>query len=154
MMKEDKYYIPTIEEFHVNFEYEFHGMTTRLMIGDFTSDKPFKEVPNTEKEIWHKETIKKDYFNTYPRSLQDIEDLIESKQIRVKYLNEKDILSLGFVSYDEYVYTSDDASITLFINTSENNVITISSWGEAVFYGYLKNKSELIRLLKQLDLNL
>lgn len=133
----EKYYTPEIEEFHVGFEYEY------LTNGD----EWVKHIINNKADL-----------------IDCIEDIKESK-IRVKYLDKEDIESLGF-KHIENNYTSyykinapgklgywtevaidfrwgyDDISILGFRGT-ENDIL---------FRGIIKNKSELKRLMKQLNI--
>lgn len=116
-----KYYTPQIEEFHVGFEYEFHGMTTGGLMfinGDETT-KQYEKEPYIK--VWTKETVINPLpsnemhttsyimedgstgtltypksFSMFHRSLKDIADLINRDQIRVKYLDRGDLEELGF----------------------------------------------------------
>lgn len=82
---------------------------------------------------------------------------------RIKYLDKEDIESLGFIctgdtKYGEYEfqkYTSQDLilyEIDLYKYDNVNEV-TISRWVNnsefTLFYGIIKNKSELVKVLKQ-----
>jgi hypothetical protein len=71
-MEDNKYYIPQIEEFHIGFEYE------RKYIS-------FEE--------WKKEI----YLLHYDCNLNKLNVRIIDGEIRVKYLDQSDIESLGFI---------------------------------------------------------
>lgn len=118
---EDKYYTPSIEEFHVGFEFEY--------------------------------THKDDWFQNIILDPQEINDFFndDSIEIRVKYLDNEDIESLGFkyimTSYDGYYEKKD---ITL--GFAYDGRIQIKSNECFIFLGFIKNKSEFKILLKQLGI--
>ena len=133
----DKYYNPTIEEFHQGFEYEI-----------------WESFAYT-KENWIKETfqfVDKDgiWLGEDPTNILA---MYENKgdEIRVKYLSKEDIESLGF-KFKTDLYVKDDLtlqvhkdSITIkyydnFNNDSRTLVEQIN----------IKTKDEFITLLKQL----
>lgn len=141
---ENKYYTPTIEEFHVGFEYEEQNVQ-----GDFKS-------------------------NFFPTSLE--EDFatppilwgIECKAIRVKYLDQEDIESLGW-KYDVNMSERDWDSFYIepgldekkrFIQYSMNNYRngkiylekTIDCGGHEIGEMTIRNKSELRKLMQQLKI--
>jgi len=135
----NKYYTPIPEEFHVGFEYE---------IRDSIELDYYKVISDgSEIGLIHKE--------------------IENNLIRVKYLNEKDIKSLGFESspgnkfepntVDIKNYTKGRDKIMTY-TTLENSFYTklyiLRRKNKSVlFEGTIKNISELKVLLKQLNIN-
>lgn len=154
---ENKYYTPFIEEFHVGFEYE-----------------RFIPQPNaTEEQCWEKLQMSVNYL-----TLDDLDDEIIEKEIRVKYLCKEDIESLGFEhlpkeslnglterftieglhrrineEYDDTMWWN----VYLTFSPDINRIIIkgdISSgdYGEKFFEGKIKNLSELKVLLKQLNI--
>lgn len=134
----NKYYTPTIEEFHVGFEYEEKFQT---------------------KNEWRK-TI-----------LEDVDDFkrmevnVNDNDRRVKYLDREDIESLGFEvtndvngglhpSYDRFFKEGKSMDYIALYNYADQ-WLTIHSDGEPNdirFYGIIKNKSELKRILKQIGI--
>lgn len=124
------YYIPDISEFHVGFEYEYYE-------------------PVTEK--WVKTTI--DYFDEHISTQNLISDLQLNalRPIRVKCLDEDDILSLGFIpgfgNYRKSVYTRGNICINL-----NYNLPFIMKDNQIVFTGTIKNKSRLMVLLEQIGI--
>ena len=145
-MEENKYYTPEISEFFVGFEYE----TTYL------------------KSVWTKEVLYKMdsdwFFASY------INDAVET-EFRVKYLDKEDILDLGFTdkpiaaeqkfSYYKFLKENKVCQITTYwdMNMSKReNLIRIyvgylnKYLYTEIFRGDIKNKSELQKLLKQLDI--
>ena len=89
--------------------------------------------------------------------------------VRVKYLDKVDIESLGWkfndnmsvVSQLYYLYEKDGYDLSVWyrkeglllvirkVNKSSDNIVVHS---HSIFYGYIKNKSELKVLLKQLGI--
>ena len=131
-----KYYTPTIEEFHVGFEYERDYGSGRFKI--------LKYYPTQE-------------------SLFDISGHIELGWIRVKYLDKEDIESLRFEYYDDYYrFKKSDLFLTKHKNLidyndyielyNDNNHVFIYWQPNCLFDGYINNKSELVKLLKQLGI--
>ena len=134
----DKYYTPTTEEFHVGFEFEhqvisYCGSSVEWVKTIFTPsdsvDGLFKGLPNDWYEL-----------------------------PRVKYLDREDIESLGFVHVNGKVYNLPRTNISLwynFSNVTSSNSVTIRKKQGGMFFDVaivpIKNKSELKKLLKQLE---
>lgn len=130
----NKYYTPEIKEFHVGFECEILGYNPKKRL-----DKNFKKE-------WDK-------------IIYSLEDFIylEEKNIlsnfRVKYLDKEDIESLGFKNisgnwyYDDKTYQIIGDYKSLEISKGEHEFRKI------LFKGIIKNKSELKKLMKQLNIN-
>lgn len=154
---ENKYYTPSIEEFHVGFEYE--------------QEIEYGEYPDAYME-WINEII------TTPKDISYVESILSSiisYKIRVKYLDKEDIESLGFTYYDDsnHLFQEQDRSFFYkeYSNNKDNNIDRIGivkrgtwlliyeycsnkSYVDDVtrFCGNIKNKSELKVLLKQLGI--
>ena len=148
---EDKYYTPKIEEFHVGFEYEQH------------------EIINERDPHW-KMMVKKMGFSTKEINQMfynvDLVENLDQKRIRVKYLDSNDIESLGFdqtACYGNYIEFNDNVkayksrSNKLLYNTNYK-LLNVEYYcfdediRETVFIGIIKNKSELKKLLIQLEI--
>lgn len=155
----NKYYTPTLDEFHVGFEYELLSTNNQ----------------------WVKETFHQSHFGLMVDTSDGGERLFEhclkgyDVKIRVKYIDKVDIESLGW-KYNGRLFEINSvpkyATWTMLINENRkaqkegmyisNNIaydqllITFyhpdNSRGEFVFYGFIKNKSELRRLMKQLGI--
>lgn len=129
----DKYYTPTIDEFCFNFEYE-----------NLEYNCEFKKTKITE---WSQAFI----FKTK----------IASGDIRVKYLDKEDIESLGWV-FLEYINFTDSKGLTykntkgilLDLYSDGIDIYNYIAYDEVqhFFRGTIKNKSELIKLMKQLGI--
>jgi hypothetical protein len=140
----EKYYTPEIEEFHVGFEYQ---------------------------SMWGLEGINAEWHDEIYSEKNSIEHLIDS--IRVKYLDKKDIESFGFGDLKksvcnwyllEGVFEDGFASygVWKYIRLQhdvERNKVAIRAYEYSLqeeevvlFQGSIRNKSELKRLLKQLNI--
>lgn len=124
-MESNKYYIPTIEEFYVGFEYEIKNA------------------------FWDKIISTKNIF------YESLEYHLNNGNIRVKYLDQEDIESLGFIKHktiDNYWKLN---NIVLRIKNFKISIYVYDDYtvDKLIFEGIIKNKSELIKLLKQLNIN-
>tara|TARA_R110002074_G_scaffold237241_1_gene409132 strand:- start:358 stop:819 length:462 start_codon:yes stop_codon:yes gene_type:complete len=138
---ENKYYTPSIEEFHVGFELELLTHSG-----------------------WERATIE-DGDEYYDIVLAPGGEGVDNK--RVKYLDREDIESLGWKLVEEYArndayyfsFKKKHTELVLYPGFEETTVLIqhgsatgINSKGYPIFRGQLKNKSELKRLLKQLGI--
>ena len=149
---EKKYYVPAIEEFHVGFEFEvFQNDTWITTI--FNQD----EVVSIFARI-NSKTIISDKVRVKYLDQEDIESLGFSKRIKNNWVGWKDFK--GEINNPKYEYFG---KFTLHVPTmgdlykiyvhrflSEDPEIERES--ELVYKGLIKNKSELIKLLKQLNI--
>lgn len=123
----DKYYTPELSEFHIGFKYEWLNEN---------SDWVVEETP---KEI----------------SIDGFDE--QTYGLRVKYLDSLDIESLGFVyiKVDSYKYPTFYKS-GFGLKLMEDNLIEIvnitMNGFPRYFEGKCLNKSELIKLCKQLNI--
>jgi hypothetical protein len=137
----NKYYTPSIEEFHVGFEYEYR----------------------------HKDYVWENYhkYNT-PELDVEREDCPFSKsdlsEFRVKYLDKEDIESLGWILNEnkttlglyentDWWFIKNKYQLRWFENNAYNAIFIISPNNLTLFDGSIKNKSELKVLMKQLKIN-
>ena len=144
---ENKYYTPEIEEFHVGFECEIQsswgmqkGIYPSILREDTLTGFQLQKIGETE-------TLKK-----------------VISDIRVKYLDKKDIESLNYKHKKDtqYSFVSKNSSIQLHDKNrwhTKYNALTIYKHNKinpldktSVFQGIIKNKSELKVLLKQLNI--
>lgn len=175
----NKYYTPTIDEFHVGFEFELKN----------SSDEPF-ELEHAVVKNSYRVVTGGIYENDYDHLLSNIEYDIKEGFVRVKYLDKEDIESLGFITrlepnINKLGYSKDnsflfkkDLKFSLFPHHEELNKIFIIYKGHNIrsiiylsrsrylgkddnkiipeiqlFNGYIKNKSELVKILKQLGID-
>jgi len=147
----EKYYTPDITEFHVGFECELRNSSSELYEWE-----PFKIVGVDDGEI---SGSKMDW------SFYDSANAIKDEMIRVKYLDKQDIEECGFKyagndMYDILEYNDIRGyfdAVHLIIrgtwvlisigkkNSDINNFATI-------FAGAIKNKSELKKILKMINI--
>jgi len=152
-MELNKYYTPEIEEFFHGFEYEVWYSSA------YTEEKWIKETFEffDEKEIYHYDCV----------------DLIPSfknhgDSIRVKYLDKEDIESLGWkrdnmgahqltnqiYNKNNYLLMHDSVNnkISIIIrDPSKDSDMLIKGIMRSVNFLSIKNKSELKKLMKQLN---
>lgn len=132
-MEDNKFYVPTIEEFHVGFEFE------RLVKLKGGTSVPIEE----HCEIWEKEVFTEESLVTALAYWPFV--------VRVKYLDREDIESLDWVLDEEedgrMIFTHKYLSyIRLFTSIQEYSTdrpMTISSDTSILFTGNIKNKSRL-----------
>lgn len=149
----NKYYTPVIEEFRVGFEYEYKVQIFNKLTKNF-EDKWIEEAYGDSLEM---------FGDCY--YLETVEGWINSTTCRVKYLDKQDIESLGFNEITEDTFEkkkTGDPLITYYIDyfqiENSNNIFLrigqdVLSYEDILFQGYCKNKSELITLLKQLNIS-
>jgi hypothetical protein len=149
MIEQNKYYTPSIEEFHVGFEYE------EVEIG--TKDKFNKTILDS----WN------GLVGYYDGSTDLYEIARGRKVVRVKYLDQEDIESLGF-KLNPYGCQGDNLFFELknkdfpekggyefieLILKSNNLLMIIDSTGAVRCLDIvIKNKSELKKLMEQLNI--
>ena len=135
----DKYYTPEIEEFHVGFEYE-------QVLEPYEIDKP-------ETKNWTK--VK---YSGNINSIGGSVAFFQGYDIRVKYLDREDIESFFGLKQDynhndvRFGYTNGSTRIEY---RPYKNKIQIYQWGheeDTVSGITIKNKSELKKLLKMLEI--
>lgn len=126
-MQKNKYYTPTIEELHVGFEYEA------------------KAKGSTETS----------YSTFICHGHNSIFSEFNSSTIRVKYLDREDIESLGFVFKGGDTHLTYHYGGYAITHTPPSNKIDIYYYDGSEFVNgiTIKNKSELKKLLKQLNIN-
>lgn len=159
-MEENKYYTPEITEFHVGFEYEVKGS-------------------NNIEFTWFKTTYENDLVNktddNFSINLSRFMYRLNHQTIRVKYLDKEDIESLGFkyhelhnldytvkqsiLLFNRLIYSERDnkeIEVKINYNTRNNWCLIYQSVNDDLdntrFSGYIKNKSALKQLLKQLGI--
>ena len=147
----DKYYTPSIEEFHVGFECEYYSSHADKFISIVLNESNFST-----------NSLDGSFDDDYVFSGNYHSD----NKFRVKYLDSEDIESLGFdktAEYGKYIEFNDNIkafnpSSTKLLYNTDTNLINIESFtfeeesSLPLFHGIVKNKSELVRLLKQLNI--
>lgn len=148
----NKYYTPEITEFHVGFEYE-----RWYKVSEFSEGQ----------SGWISCTFPNDPI--YGGML--LPHRFKVDNTRVKYLDQEDIESLGFVSIlpewsnpakftfyksselEKFQNLKECTIKIIFISGSfEEDYLSIYLNNKCIFSGFLKNKSELKKLLKQLNI--
>lgn len=130
-----KYYTPTIDEFYVNFDFEEYGRSIAF--------------PNeTDSPYWFKNVFTK--FSSFVM----IEEIIKQKTVRVKFLDREDIESLGWVFDNADLinveqYKINEISLSVF---PDYYLIEKYDFENTLFSGKIRNKSELIKIMKQTEI--
>jgi len=134
---ENKYYTPEIEEFHVGFEYESNYLKNKWT-------KCVLEIKNIAS-----------FFDSYILDATPLE-------FRVKYLNREDIEECNWKFYSEenefdcIEYQADFKRNDWRLQCWKENQYTIERFdalGKTVWFcGTIKNKSELQKLMKMLNI--
>lgn len=177
---ESKYYTPKIEEFCVGFEFEHaatsddknaFGEATMFCLRRHLNHTGYKEY---NIDSWYKKNV--DLKDMLHRNLEDINDYIIHGWLRVKCLDKEDIESFGFkfdatrskvdgnfvggygnekyyLDYSPYNYNgSFDPNVHLRIMKIKDFPITnYQNDYQFIYDGIIKNKSELKKLLVQLE---
>jgi len=141
--QDNKYYTPTIEEFHVGFEFN---------INDTIRD-------GSGRKEWSYNVKFSVAIASYIKFLLDK----NPEDVRVKYLDKEDIESLGWINGEtrglsSYIMKTKDNDFQMYLHDWLNEkgywFIEIYDYSaEYVFRGNIKNKSELIKLMKQLQIS-
>lgn len=124
----DKYYIPELTEFRIGFRFEEYAPGSNT--------EHIKRIYSVE----HFNFVN----NLYSQNLQE-------GWIRVAYLSEEDILSLGFVKINEYKSSTEYTLNNCYLQLWSNRDVLIWTKGNmnTLFSGQVKNINELEVILKQ-----
>lgn len=155
----NKYYTPEIEEFHYGFEYEMIP-STGLIIFDFSD--PYSETETLWSTEYRKGKFGINSINILGGGFADIKAAIKDDKCRVKYLDRQDLEELGFTQTDPDFFEFDkkgDKKIVEYCLTLDYFQVE-KGWYLAItedenqfnFSGWIKNKSELIKVLKQTNM--
>jgi hypothetical protein len=135
MSNESKYYTPTIDQFRVGFRYE---------LGELMEDNS---------KNWHKRV-----FSTADdqMSLGAIENLIKGGYIRVKVLDEADIMECGWELTKKY-FANDGA---VFYENNDHVLLIDRGWVSIfnrhneldIFKGKVRNYNELKDVMRMLEI--
>lgn len=143
----NKYYTPELEEFHIGFEYE-------IIYDDEIKPAIFNAFDMMG-------ILRPDTKNTLGGIMWKIRD----RRVRVKFLDSEDIESLGFkylINMSLFcTYKKDNYYIYEHPSKNHYFIITDGVWrgdipqpDNAIFEGTVKNKSELVKLFKQLNIDI
>lgn len=149
-MTENKYYVPSIEEFCVGFEFEKYDERVAVYAGEGSTN-------------WHKHT-----YDLRSIRLSQLPSHLFEKTIRTKYLDEDDVKELGWEHLwnNYYSLKTVPAGLAPFkyvILSIYNQNCIIAAYIENPrmydeqnenkrFNGRIKNKSELKKVMKMLRL--
>ena len=150
-MENNKYYVPEISEFHVGFEYE-HLTGFEKQFKSYIYDLAKACLVIERESISHNGEIVKMFIPA-------IQACIEEKQCRVKYLDQSDIESLGWIDGETrgmtpFIFNELDPNneFQLYYQFDNQFAQIYNCHSQFVFQGTIKNKSELIKLMQQLNI--
>lgn len=151
-MDKFKYYTPDREELHYGFEYEFRPRIPEGMMSHV-------EQKFTYVDWWKKQTIgeegktliEKLENHQYPYHLSDVLQYLRDGAVRVKHLDKEDIESLGWKQMGVRHYENSNKN-SLIIHPDGKIIILVSSHGTCLFDGKIRNKSELKKIMQQIDI--
>ena len=176
---DSKYYTPTIDEFYPGFEYEHSCGSVRFAMLDLSGKE--KTVEGEPTKIWIKHIFSGNEFDIWKAAF-DFESALKNGQIRVKCLDEEDIISLGIELIDKKSSMVMDVPIEdydILYKIADSMFMRYLSWYESKdgkpekhefykiyykkkndiyfipdtrYFGKIRNKSELEKLLRQLDI--
>lgn len=168
----DEFYVPTIEEFHVGFEYERNdGSDWYNKVSNAYDMMDVSTMLNKQKEYEMYESHPKNIDLTESERDEKLKEIrlqknVYCKRIRVKYLDREDIEAEGFKKVgDQFdsiktyfgVGTGDDKKLCVYLDEIDHSIDIWyrSNRGDLFtkFEGIVKNKSEFKKLLKMLRIN-
>jgi hypothetical protein len=141
------YYVPEVNEFYEGFEYE--AKNSPVVDKCIPEGMSASEYYNTwEKKTYKNEFVKMDKFLETPT--------VHFREVRVKYLDRKDIEELGWVRTlsqahkDTYQCKQyDDYFLVIFVDSGK---VDIHKSGDGHVFYDIKNKNRLIEVMKDLGL--
>ena len=153
-MEKEKFYTPEIEELHVGLECQIHEYSDM-------NEESFQDCILDN-------TILKNILELSIVNKHHLDNWLE-KTIRIKYLDKQDIMDIGFISNekDGDIYSIKKeikyqgfgyVNFKINFNPKREKNISIyfitdnSTDNKFIFFGTVKNKTELIILLKQLGI--
>lgn len=155
-LENNKYYVPEISEFHVGFEYEH-------LTGFEKEFKPWIYDLASACTIIEKESISHN-GEIIKMFIPAIQACVEEKQCRVKTLDQSDIESLGWKLYSQELTNRSNwccfrnTQLEMYIQLDNNyfpRLLNFKSRGGDHIGNFkikIKNKSELIKLMQQLNI--
>lgn len=149
MIQENIYYVPEIEEFCVGFEYETYSVTT-VKCKEVTRNWQINIFKENHK-IYNGSTVLIP-SNTRVKFLdkEDIEEALDTKQLKGNE-TELNFQILIDDSEDFYDFDYDLEEKVLVVEIFRENTLGSHNC-YTLFHGVIKNKSELKKLLQQLNI--
>ena len=155
MIETNKYYTPSIEEFHVGFEFEIKSIYVEPG-AEVVLEKIMSDYDNFGNSgIQHGTNWVKESLNLYYK-LENINRYINQGRIRVKNLDVSDIENVGFILYKKHKRTTiaelryQDYELTFDDTINNEWNCSITHEDSDIFSGLIKNKSELQQVLKMI----
>ncbi|MES2778480.1 MAG: hypothetical protein V4651_01165 [Bacteroidota bacterium] len=145
---ENKYYTPDISEFHVGFEFERHE-GHRVY---YKEDSPVEF--NWVEKKWDESQIR----------VGKLRCEINDKLIRVKHIDHEDLVALGWIELSKFQFAIGAITQMSFSGQSASTLIyeesnyydhereTYRPNRNIRFNGFIRNKSELARIMRQIGI--
>ncbi len=158
-MSKEKYYVPSIEEFHVGFEYEANPIVANAAHIEGINIDNFLLNPEKYPKVeygwlgWELITAGGEL------NLKLIEARMRRNKLRVKHLDRDDIESMGFIMGSFEVTSSKimlyRGNIQIQIDEEDIAEVQIARYKgldkiDQLFHGTVRNRSELSVILKQI----
>lgn len=142
----EKYYTPYLNEFHIGFDYE---------IKSSFADGTVKTRKQYEEAVWVKEHVNTVLDLVYiERMMTGINSKNLPSAIRVKLLDKEDIESMGWQHKSGQYFERINTRLRLLENQRVRieNILPVPNKDMSEFYGEIKNKNELKKLMVQLEI--
>ena len=137
-MEENRYYVPGIDEFFVGFRYEYYNNFSKRWIETVLEEEDYRQTETCG------------YINDETCPFSDV------AKLRVKRLGKQDLIELGFeeIGQEEYYLNGDLNSwcIEALYHQSIKSYYRIDDGETQRMFLEIKNKSELIKVLKMLGI--
>lgn len=143
-----RYYIPTTDELHVGFEYEYN---TASQGGTVITKEQF------EQGEWRKDIITLNQWAYVDRMLNGSNTKDGLCGVRVRYLDSDDLKQFGYERWANannttYTFKAKDHFLIVIYSYTGILSLELKKEGDTLFKGLCKNRSELVRILKQTGL--
>ena len=144
-MKKELYYTPSIDEFHVGFEFE-------MLEYNYEGNDYYPSIFGN--------LLINNNGSQYTTEIKTYVTYIKNEHVRVKYLDKEDLESLGFFYYSKFeghyeewhFDVKSNIKLTLYLKSDLPFISIYKKHNCSIFAGTIKNKSELKVLLKQLNI--
>lgn len=168
----DKYYTPDISEFHVGFEYEV------FQKGTLSDPNIMYFMPHNEKDQYFKFKFPDPFYGFHLDKLfnkqeirikyldkEDIESLGFTKRLKNQWVGWKDYIKeisnhnyeyfMRFTLHTPTMGSQYKIYVHRHLHSEQDDIEGQLNYGESelVYKGLIKNKSELLKLLKQLGID-
>lgn len=148
---ENKYYTPKLNEFHIGFRFEFYRTLTTYIEG--------------QEPIVSSDWLEADVATDFPNiTIPMIDAMLDKGHIRVKELDEADIIEVGWIlkknykTIFEYILKGHKGEADTYLTFRLSGHIEIHNNGDnredyySYFDGKIKNYNELLKVMEMLGI--